>query len=150
LVVEHLAGGGGGGVEHAVEVDGHHVVCGLLGMLKGALQVVDAGRSDQAVQALVLSGEGGESIIHLNVVANIDADVLEVAAVFAFGLVFGGNEFGMRSLESVQAVDPGTGLNQGLGHGQAQSTATAGDGVHAALHVELAESLDIVQILLGG
>lgn len=41
-----------------------------------------------------------------------------------------------------------TGFNQGLCHGQTQTTAATGDGEHAALQVELAESVGIAQLLL--
>ena len=105
LVVEHLAGGGGGGVEDAVVVDLHDFLEGDLRVLERALQVVDAGGGDEAVEALVAAGDVAEERVHFCVVADVDLVVLEVAAVFALGVLFGGVEVGVGLVEAVQAVD---------------------------------------------
>ena len=77
LVVEHLAGGGGGRVEDAVVVDLHHFVQGGLGVLEGALEVVDARGSDQAVEALVVARNLGEDVLDFALAADVNAAVFQ-------------------------------------------------------------------------
>lgn len=105
LVIEHLAGGGGGRVEDAVVVDGHDVVEGLLRVFQGALEVVDSRGGDQAVQALVLGGDRREDVVHFCVVADVDPHVLQAAAVLVVGFVSGGDEIGVWCFQAVEAVD---------------------------------------------
>lgn len=101
LVIEHLARCGGGRVEDAVVVDLHDFVQGRLRVFEGALQVVDACGGDQAVQPLILRGDFREDVVDLWCVAHVDASVFQGAAVFFFGLAFGGFEFGVGFFEPV-------------------------------------------------
>ncbi|GAB1201618.1 hypothetical protein APSETT445_000200 [Aspergillus pseudonomiae] len=105
LVVEHLAGGGGGGVKHSVVVNLHNFVHGGLGVLEGALEVVDSGCGDQTVQALVLAGDLSEHVVHFCVVADINSVVLQAAAVVGFCVLFRGHEVWVGVFEAVEAVD---------------------------------------------
>lgn len=100
LVVEHLAGCRGGGVEDPVVVDGHYVVESLLGVFESGLEVVDSRGSNEPVQTLLFGGNRCEGIVDFGVVADVDFDVVQVAAVI-LGFVLGLEEVRMRCLETV-------------------------------------------------
>ena len=101
LVVEHLAGGGGGRVEDAVVVDLHHFVQGGLRVLQGALEVVDAGGGNHAVQPLVVACNLGEDVFYFGLAADVNAAVFQQSAVVLFSMLFGSHELGVRALQSI-------------------------------------------------
>lgn len=105
LVVEHLAGGSGGGVEHSVVVDLHDFVHGGLGVLEGALEMVDSGGGDQTIKTLVLAGNFGEHVVYFCIIADVDSVVLQAAAVVGFRVLFCGHEVWVGVFEAVEAVD---------------------------------------------
>lgn len=57
--------------------------------------MVDASGGNEAVQALFLGGDCCEGVVDFGVVADVDFDVLQGAAVFRFGLFFGFEEVRM-------------------------------------------------------
>lgn len=104
LVVEHLPRGRGGRVEDAVVVDLHDFVQLVLVVVDRALQVVDARGGDEAVQPLRLGRDGCQRIVDVDVVTDVDAAVLEEAAVGGFGALLGCVEFGVGAFKAVHAV----------------------------------------------
>lgn len=101
LVVEHLAGGGGGRVEDAVVVDLHYFVQGGLGVLEGALEVVDARGGNHAIQPLVVACNLGKDVFYFAVAADVNAAVFQESAVVLFSVLFGSHELGVRALQSI-------------------------------------------------
>lgn len=63
--------------------------------------MVDARGGDEAVQALFLGGDCGEGVVDFGVVADIDFDVLQGAAVFRFGLFFGLEEVRVGCFQAI-------------------------------------------------
>lgn len=170
LVVEHLPGGGRGGVEDAVVVDLHDLVQLGLVVVDGALQVVDPRGGDEAVETLRLGCDGRHGVVHVDVVADVDAAVLEAAAVRGLGALLGGSEFGVWGFEAIHAVyfisfamesqyfvvdsfilyemlcevTFGTSFHQRFCHGEPESSSSTGDGEDAVLQIEFTKPLSIL------
>lgn len=104
-MLDHLASDSLGRHEDTGDVDAHHLVNILGGVLKGRGLLLDAGSGDEAIEAAVLGGNGFNEGVEVLNVADISATVVQRGAELVLGAEGDLAEVWVRLSETVNGVD---------------------------------------------